>query len=358
MQKKSDGQNYAPKGAAALVCGPGEFKVGVVGLDHGHIYGMCNGLQEAGAEIALVYDPDPEKVAAFQKAYPSIKAAACKAQVLEDSGIQLIASAAIPCDRGPLGLDALAHGKDYFTDKPPFTTKEQVLAAREAVKTTGRKYAVYYSERLHVEAAVCAEELLRQGAIGRVIQVMGMGPHRAGLDKRPQWFFEKERYGGILTDIGCHQIEQILYFSGARDGKILSSRVANYHHKQYPELEDYGDVTLQCDNGASGYCRVDWFTPDGLAAWGDGRTFILGTDGYIELRKYIDVAQSKEGDQVIWVNQDGEHRIHAAGAYGFPYFGRLIRDCLDRTDTAMDQELVFRCIELAIEAEELAIKIE
>jgi predicted dehydrogenase len=105
---------------------------------------------------------------------------------------------------------------------------------------------------------------------------------------------------------------------------VLHSAIANYNYKQYPEFEDFGQATLQADNGASGYFRVDWFTPNGLGSWGDGRTVILGTDGYIELRKYLDVARTKEGTSVL-VNHEGESHHPVAGTVGFPFFGRLIR---------------------------------
>ncbi len=355
---KSSGMMYAPKGKPKPVCGKGEFPVGVIGLEHGHIYGMCNGLVEAGAEVILVYDPDPAKVTAFQKAFPEAKAARSMEEVLENPKIKLIASAAIPCDRPVIGMKALTHGKDYFADKPPFTTLAQIDEARKKTAETGKRYAVYYSERLHVESAVFAGKLISEGAIGRVVQVMGTGPHRISLSQRPAWFFEKDKYGGILVDIGSHQIEQFLFYTGAKDARVLSSRVANFKFKQYPGLEDFGDATLLADNGATGYFRVDWFTPDGLKSWGDGRTFILGTEGYIELRKYIDVARSPEGDQVFLVDHKGEHHYAVAGQVGFPFFGELIRDILDNTRKAFDQELFFRATELAIIAELQALKIE
>jgi hypothetical protein len=239
--QKSNGMNYAPRGKSAPVCAKGDFRVGVIGLDHGHIFGMCNGLVEAGAELVGVYDPDPAKVENFRKAFSDAKAVSSKKAILEDPSIHLVASAAVPCDRCDIGLEAMDHGKDYFTDKPPFTTLDQIAAARKKGDQTGKKYAVYYSERLHVEAAVFTGTLIADGAIGRVVQVIGMGPHRISLSQRPRWFFEKEKFGGILVDLGCHQIEQFLFYSGAKDARVLSSKVANYKFKQYPGLEDFGD---------------------------------------------------------------------------------------------------------------------
>lgn len=354
MQKKADGQNYAPKGVTKPVCGPDEFPVGIIGLDHGHIYGMCNGLREAGARISLVWDKDPAKMDAFLKKFPQATGASCASQVLEDRHIKLIASAAIPYQRCEIGIQAMEHGKDFFADKPPFTTKEQVRLARAATEETQRKYSVYYSERLHVEAAVYAENLVNQGAVGKVVQIMSWGPHRASVKQRPDWFFDKKFYGGILVDIGCHQIEQILTYSGASSAEIASSRTVNFNHPGWPEFEDFGEASMICDNGASGYFRVDWFTPDGLCAWGDGRTIILGTDGYIEIRKYLDLAADTEGDHVFLANHEGEYHFKAAGACGFPFFGRFIRDCLDRTENAMTQEHAFTAIELALDAQEKA----
>ena len=175
-------------------------------------------------------------------------------------------------------------------------------------------------------------------------------------ESRPDWFFEHEKYGGILCDIGSHQIEQFLYFTGAEDAEIVSARVQNVAHPEYPELEDFGDCKLIGDNGANGYFRVDWFTPDGLSTWGDGRMFILGTEGYIELRKYVNVATEESRDHVFVVDQEGEHHYNVHGKVGFPFFGEMIRDCIDGTETAMTQEHIFKAAELCVKAQMLAME--
>lgn len=355
--QKSDGMNYAPKGQARAVCGPGEFRFAAIGLDHGHIYGQCNGLIEAGGELVWVFDPDAQKVGQFCKTYPSVKPARSEREILDDPAIQLVTSACIPCERGPLGLRVMDHGKDYFTDKPPFTSLEQLEAARRKVIETGLIFAVYYAERLHVEAAVYAGQLIQQGAIGRVVQVIGLGPHRLNAPSRPAWFWEPPKYGGILVDIGSHQFEQALFYTGAKDARVLHSKVGNYHCAEHPAFQDFGDATMVTDNGATFYCRVDWFTPQGLGCWGDGRTIILGTDGTIELRKYLDLARDKEADHVYLVDHKGEHHFAVHGKVGFPYFGELILDCLHRTEKAMPQRHTFLAIELALKAQAQAIKV-
>ena len=351
---QKDGMNYAPKGIPAPVVKEGEFPFAAVGLDHGHIYGMTNGLLDAGATLKWVYDPDPAKMQAFKARYPQVHLAESEEQVLADPAVKLVAGACVTSERAALGVRVMRAGKDYFTDKAPLTTLEQLAMVKNVVAETGRKYAVNYSERLQVEAAVYAGELVKAGAIGRVVQVIGMGPHRLNPASRPAWFFEKEKYGGILCDIGSHQIEQFLFYTGAEDATIVNAKIANYAHPEYPELDDFGDATLVGATGASGYFRVDWFTPDGLRSWGDGRTFLLGTDGYIELRKYLDVARSAEGNHVFWVDKAGEHYEDVTGKVGFPYFGQLILDCLNRTENAMTQAHAFKAAELCVKAQLLA----
>ncbi len=260
-----DGMTYAPRGKPQPVVAPGDFAFAATALEHGHIYGMCNGLTQAGAELRWVYDPDPAKVEAFCGRFPGVRVARALDDILADPVVHLVAAAAVPNRRGSLGLTVMAAGKDYFTDKTPFTTLEQLDAARRAVKETGRKYLVYYSERLHSECAVFAGDLIQQGTIGRVVQVLGLGPHRLNAPARPAWFFERERYGGILCDIGSHQIKQFLFYTGAADAKVVSARVANFNNPETPELEDFGEASLKADTGASGYFRVDWLTPNGLS---------------------------------------------------------------------------------------------
>lgn len=350
----SNGMTYAPQGKPRPVVAPGEFIFAAAHLDHGHINGQCNGLIEAGGTLKWVYEPDEAKLGAFLKAYPQAKAARSLDEILNDPEVKLVAAAAVPCLRGAIGCKVMRAGKDYFTDKTPFTTLPQLAEAREVVAETKRKYMVYFSERLHVESAMYAGDLVHGGAIGRVIQLIGLGPHRLSKSSRPAWFFEKEKYGGILCDIGSHQFEQFLYYTGATDAEVTHAAVGNFNNADKPELEDYGEANLLGNNGSTNHVRVDWFTPDGLGTWGDGRTIILGTKGYIELRKYIDVGRSKSGDHVYIVDGQGERHVEVAGQVGFRFFGELILDCLNRTEKAMTQSHAFKAAELCIRAQNAA----
>jgi predicted dehydrogenase len=347
----ADGMNYAPQGKPQPVVKPGEFVFAAAHLDHGHINGQCNGLTEAGGTLKWVFDPDAKKVEALLKRFPDAKAARSLDEILSDSAVHLVAAAAVTSERGPLGCKVMEAGKDYFTDKAPFTTIEQLEQAKAVVARTGRKYMVYFSERIHNESAMFATDLVQQGAIGRVLQVIGLGPHRLNAPSRPKWFFEREKFGGILCDIGSHQFEQFLTYTGATDASVAYAAIANYAHHEYPEFEDFGEASLIGNNGASNYIRVDWFTPDGLSTWGDGRTVILGTKGFIELRKYVDLGREKAGNQVYIADEKGERHIPVSGKVGYRFFGELILDCLNRTEKAMTQAHAFKAAELCLRAQ-------
>ncbi|MDU0353381.1 Gfo/Idh/MocA family oxidoreductase [Paraglaciecola aquimarina] len=349
-----DGANYAPVGKSEVVVQPGEFTFSVAYLDHGHINGQTNGLLQAGATLKYVYDSNEARLAAFCAKYPQATVADSFQQILDDSDTKLVASAAIPHLRADIGIRVMQAGKDYFTDKSPFTTLDQLAKVKEVVTHTKQKYAVYYAERLHNEAAWQAGELIKQGAIGRVLQVVNLAPHRLAKATRPDWFFDKHCYGGILTDIGSHQVEQFLTYAGETNASINFSRVENFNNSDKPGLEDFGEISMTGDNGTSFYTRVDWFTPEGQATWGDGRTIIIGTQGNIECRKYNDVARQAPASKLFFTNHDKEQEIDCLGQSSFPYFGQLILDVINRTENAMSQEHVFKAAELSMRAQKMA----
>jgi len=327
-------------------------RFGVIGLNHNHIYGMTDLLLDAGGELAAFFAPEPELVAEFARRYPQAPRARSAEEILESSSIDLVASASISDERAGLGVSVMRHGKDYLADKPGFTTLDQLAQARAVQRETGRIYSVCYSERFQNRATVRAGELVQSGAIGRPIQTVGLGPHRLNAASRPAWFFERSRYGGILTDIGSHQADQFLFFTGSTSAEVVASQVANFAHPEYPELDDFGDMLLRGDGGR-GYIRVDWFTPDGLGTWGDGRLTILGTDGYIELRKYIDLAGRPGGDHLFLVDKQETRYIDCRGQ-DLPFGRQLLNDVRNRTETAMPQAHAFLASELALRAQAMA----
>ena len=329
-----------------------KIRFSVININHNHIYGMVDAVTRGGGQLVSFYAKEPDLVAAFAKKYPTAKLAGSKSEILEDKSIQLIMSSGIPVERAPLGIEVMKNGKDYLVDKPGITSLEQLKDVRAVQKETKRIYSIMYSERHENRATVKAGELVKAGAIGKVIQTIGMGPHRMNPKTRPEWFFDKQYYGGIITDIGSHQFDQFLFFTGSTQADIVASQVGNVHYPQYPKFEDFGDVMVKGNNG-TGYIRVDWFTPDGLNTWGDGRLTILGTEGYIEIRKNVDIASHEGGNHLYLVNQK-ETKYIDCSKEPLPFGEQFVNDILNRTETAMPQAHCFLATELALKAQKNA----
>jgi predicted dehydrogenase len=331
------------------------LRFSAIGLNHNHIYGQVNLLLRAGAELVSFYAKESDLAARFGQAFPQAAQARTPEEILDDTSIPLIVSAGIPVDRAPLGLEVMRRGKDYMTDKPGFTTLDQLAEVRRVQQETGQIYSICYSEHFETRATEYAGELVHSGAIGKVVQTIGLGPHRTSLNSRAAWFYQRDQYGGVLCDIASHQFEQFLFFTGSTEAEIVSSQVANYKHPQHPGFEDFGDCMMR-GNGGNGYIRVDWYTPDGLPTWGDGRLTILGTEGYIELRKYVDIAGKPGGEHLFLVDQKGVNYVDCAGK-DLPYGRNLIADIRERTETAMPQWRCFLAAELALKAEAQAARL-
>ena len=342
----SVGRNFTTMQAAP------RLKFSVIGINHDHIHGQIGATIRGGGEFVSFYAKEPDLAAAFAKRYPQVKQARSQDEILEDKSTQLVLSAAIPVDRAPIGISVMKHGKDYMTDKPGIITLEQLAEVRRVQQETKRIYSIMYSERFENKATVKAGELIKAGAIGQVIQTTGLGPHRMNPKTRPTWFFDRKYFGGIICDIASHQFDQFLFFTGSTKATVVASQVGNFHHPQYPEFQDFGDVMLRGDGG-TGYIRVDWFTPDGLSSWGDGRLTIIGTDGFIEIRKNVDVAGRPGGNHLFLTDQK-ETRYFDCNKDPLPYGEQLVDDVLNRTETAMTQRHCFLATELALLAQKQA----
>lgn len=330
------------------------IRFAVIGLDHNHIYAMTAAVIRGGGELVWVHAADAKQLADFQKRFPTAKLARSEADILEDTSIQLIAGAPIPDLRAPLGIRAMRAGKDFLGDKPAITSLKQLADVRATIKATGRKFAIMYSERLEVPAAIKAGELIEQGTIGRVVQTINIAPHQVNPASRPDWFWDKARYGGILTDIGSHQAEQFLFFTKSNRARVVAAQTGNINHPDHPLFEDFGDMTMS-GNGGTGYLRVDWFTPKGLGTWGDGRLFVLGTEGYIELRKYADPTGKPGGNHLFVVDGKSARYLDCKDVY-LPFGPQFVTDVVERTSIAQDQDQALLAAELVLIAQKNATR--
>ena len=334
------------------------LRFAAIGLDHRHIYHLVRGLLDAGG-ICVGYDPvtsDPNVLAGFRERFPDVALVTDRRRLFEDPAIDVICTAAVPSERAAIAMEAMRHGKDVMVDKPGVTSLAQLAEVERVVRETGRIFSICFSERFVVPATEVAGRLIAEGAIGRVVQTLGLGPHRLNKAIRPDWFFDPERYGGILADIASHQIDQFLHFTGSTDARIVTSAIGNFGNPATPEFQDFGEILLRSDQ-ATGYIRVDWFTADGLPTWGDGRLTILGTEGTIELRKYVDIDGRPGTDHVFLVDRIGTRHIDGSTA-PLSYFKNFAADVRDRTERAMSQRHAFTVSRLALEAQAAAQRLK
>jgi len=336
------------------------IKFSVCGMSHDHIYGMIGAVQRGGGILVAAWGGEEDKLAAFEKRFPDVKIVATQDEIINDPSTQLVLSSQIANERAGIGIRVMKHGKDFLSDKPGITTLEDLAAVRKTIAETKKIYAIMYSERLEVKAAVKAGELVQSGAIGKVIQTINIAPHQiqqghgdaGGGSNRPEWFWNPVQFGGILCDIGSHQVDQFLYYTGSTEAEVVESQIANVNHPQRPKFQDFGDMVLRGNRGV-GYVRLDWFTPDGLGTWGDGRLFILGTGGYIEVRKYVNVAVGKQGNNLFIVDQK-EARYIDCNNLTLPFGQQFVSDIVNRTHTAQDQTQCLLAAELVIKAQKNA----
>ena len=321
-----------------------------VGIDHRHSYDQVQSLLDVGGTcVGWWTEGTPKTLEGFVRRFPQIPRVDDRRRLLEDPRVQLVTCAAIPCDRAGHALEAMRAGKDFMSDKPGVTTSEQLAGVHRVQQETKRIWTVNFTERFEVRAVTRALDLVRDGAIGDVVQTVGLGPHRENRALRDPWFYDKSKYGGILVDIASHQIDQFLVFAAVTDAEITLARAQNVAHPDDPAYEDFGEIALAAGR-ASAYIRVDWFTPDGLPTWGDGRLFIYGTKGTIELRKYVDPDGRPGKDHLFLIDGKTARHIDCSDA-GLPYYANLHRDIVERTETAMPQAHTYKVCELALAAQ-------
>jgi predicted dehydrogenase len=336
------------------------IKFSVCGISHDHIYGMIDAVQRGGGVLLSAWGGEQDKLAAFKKRYPDVKIVATQNEIINDPSTQLVLSSQIANERADIGIRAMNHSKDFLSDKPGVTTLEDLAKIRKTITETKKIYGIMYSERLEVKAAVKAGDLIQAGAIGKVIQTINIAPHQiiqgqgdaGGGSGRPDWFWNPVQFGGILCDIGSHQVDQFLYYTGSTEAEVVESQIANVNHPQRPQFQDFGDMVLRGNRGV-GYVRLDWFTPNGLGTWGDGRLFVLGTNGYIELRKYTNVAVSKQGNHLFLVDQK-QARYIDCNNLSLPFGPQFVSDIVNRTHIAQDQTQCLLTAELVIKAQKNA----
>jgi predicted dehydrogenase len=334
-----------------------KIKFAAIGLNHGHVYAMIKGLLNTGkAECVSYFTEEPENQAQMLRAFPNVPLAQSESQILENPEIQLICSASINDQRASLAVKAMQHGKDFFVDKPGATTLSQLDEIERVQKLTGRSWFVWYSGRLIDPTSHKALELIRNGELGRIVNFIGVGPHKLNRHKRPAWAFQEDQYGGILNDLGIHLLDMFTHISGEKL-KVVSSRLGNFGHPDLPTFQDFGDATLSGANGMTGYIRVDWFTPETMPTFGDIRNMIIGTKGMIELRKKVDLAVDNNrftGAQLLLATHEKEPQRILCEPIESKFFHSMVQDVIEKQNRSVTHSESFAATRTALEAQALA----
>ncbi len=340
--------------AAAPPSRPEPVRFAAVGLEHVHVDILVQALLRAGGTLAAVVERDDELYARYARGWPGAPRTTFDG-VLDDPSIELVVTAAVPSDRGRIAALALESGRAVLADKPLCVDREAFDTVASAHARSGAHLAVWFGERLYNPSVLRAVDLVRGGLIGDVLHFSGFGPHLLQRETRPAWHFDPVRNGGILVDLACHQIDAFLAFTGAGAAHISAARTRNLRHQDIPGFEDIGDLLMDADGGAFGYARVDWHTPEGLGLWGDGRTFLVGSEGTLELRRTIDASGRGIGGHVFVVDAAGARYIDVPVAEP-PFATQLLADVRNGTETAMTTEHALVVTDLALRAQELALE--
>lgn len=329
------------------------LRVGVIGTEHLHLFEMIDGLVGVGAETVCHAATDGPLLGLYE-GWRSGSERRPVDEVIGDDSIDLVVIADVPADRGRLAADALVAGRNVLTAKPGVTTDHDLDEIDAAVRSTGRRWWVFFSERLCNRAVTEAVRLVHAGAIGELVAVAGAAPHTLSADTRPPWFFERDRAGGILVDLAAHQADQLLALAGPGRTEVLSATVANAAHPEHPGLQDLGRMSLRhvSDEGRTVLSdhHVDWLSPAGLGTWGDVRLVLTGTAGTIEVRSNIDVAGQPGGEHLLLVDGDSARRIDCSGVT-IDWAERLRADVELGTDSLAGHEHTVAACRLAIAAQ-------
>ena len=358
-------------------------RLALVGADHNHLYEIIDRLVKAGAEAAAHTSEGQ-----FVEHYSGWQSGSVERgydDILGDDSIDLIITAAIPNRRADIALAAIAAGKHVVSDKPGLTTMAQLDAIRAAVADRpGRPWTVLFTERYENRAINEAVRLARAGAIGRIVHVVGAGPHTLWASRRPPWFWDPEATGGILVDIGSHQVDQFLSITGASadDVAVVASMVGNVASPDHPAMQDIGSMTLVAapvegpggagsadggvpvtvapaaaglggPNGVVGDHRLDYLTAKGLGTWGDCRLTIVGTEGTIEARANVDVAGVEGSEHLIVVDGEGTRRIDVSGVV-VDWGEQLLADLGDDGERLMTQQHAIDVTDVCLRAQAAA----
>lgn len=332
------------------------LRIGVVGIEHLHLFEMVDGLVAAGAET-VCHAAEAGPLSDMYVGWRTDSEPRSVHAVISDDSLDLVVLAGVPSSRAGIASQALRAGRHVLAAKPAVTTLDDLARVDAAAREAGRRWWVFFSERLVNRAVVEAVRLVHAGAIGDLVAVSGAAPHTLAPTGRPHWFFDRELSGGILCDLAAHQADQLLALAGPGSTEVVAATVANVANPEHPALQDLGRMSLRhlTDDGRVvwSHHHVDWLSPAGLGTWGDVRLVLTGTAGTIEVRSNVDVVGEPGAEHLILVDAERAERIDCSPVE-LDWARRLVDDVESGTDTLVPHDHTVAACELVLRAQAVA----
>src|SRR5690625_333855 len=201
-------------------------------------------------------------------------------QMLDQHYVDVVVVCGIYSQRADMIVDALASDADVLADKPLCTELEDLDRIQQAAVNSRRVVSTMFEKRAH-PVTLATRKVVDDGELGQIALVAATGPHKLNYATRPEWFFDGEKYGGILADLAVHDIDLVLLFTGIRNG-VVSGHQSNLALPQHPGFSDAGAAFFTSNNVAS-TLEAHWMWPAASPFHGHYRMRLTGTRGTAEL---------------------------------------------------------------------------
>lgn len=259
-----------------------DIKIAMAGLAHGHGVGFLgSALNLGGVSVTGFYDD--ENPANAQEASKQFNAPVYSNldELLQNSGANTLITAAINSSKADIIVKAIDTGLNIISDKPLVTTMEDLNRITDALERNKNvKLYLMLSERYN-PVLVTAKKLIDAGEIGQIVSIINMRPHRLKPEGRPAWMFDSSLYGGIINDLGVHDIDIATYLSGSDVQEILAASTSNMRYTEFDDFNDNGEAMLRLKNGCIVFILESWLTPEKYPHHGEMKFIVHGTKGQI-----------------------------------------------------------------------------
>ena len=258
------------------------LRIGLVGAA-GHVNYVTTGIQELGdaALVAVAPGCPAEDGARLRKIGGETATFYADYHDLLAQVLDIVAVSPLYYLHAEVTVAALRAGHAVYCEKPLALTLESLADVREAQAASGLPIGIMLDFRYH-PTFHAARRLVAEGAIGTPTVAYGQKSYKRG--NRPDFYRQRETFGGITPWVGIHAIDWVRYVAGV-DYRAVTSQHVKLHRPDYPDMEDAATCIYELANGGSAVMSFDFLRPAGAPTHGDDRLRILGEKGALEIRE-------------------------------------------------------------------------